>query len=158
MAAYDASEIRKDATVSNLARLFQIVTNIFVVEGATRRLERIDGKEILLVFPKLGGRCATIKASSGQLYPFEGRPPRSVPAATIVFDFTIDDLLPLINEIIRSKATTWAVLKFVARHVLPGRVKVKGSLRAAVTLLKALMIGKHPMYKRERELAPRGDG
>ncbi|MHA1734373.1 MAG: hypothetical protein ACTSU5_20730 [Promethearchaeota archaeon] len=153
---YEPREIRRDALVSNLARLFQILTNTFGLDKAMGALRKIEGKEVTALFPKLGGRAATLKVVDGQLFPHEG--PAKNPAATVVFNVEEPDLVPLINSVIRTKANLGGLLKLTWKYLLRGKIKVRGSLGVALKVIKCLMIGEHRMYADEKRVLKGREG
>ncbi len=91
-----------------------------------------------------------IKVIHGRIYPLEHK--THTPDTSIEFWVEPDDIVPLLNEVIRTPATIIGVLKIFLKYVIPGKVKPKGSLHTNIQIMKALMSGKHPMYKKEREL------
>jgi hypothetical protein len=136
------------AKASNLGRLFQILTDVFG-EDNLKALSKIEGQEILIRFVKMN-ESIIIKVINGRIFPLEHK--THTPATAIEFHVEPNEIVPVLNEIIRTPATIFGVLKIVITYVLPRKLKPKGSLRIIIPIMKALMTGKHSMYKKELEL------
>lgn len=145
----DSQNTRFTAKVSNLGRLFQILTDVFGQENL-KGLKKIEGREVLLFFPKMSNAGVIIKIIHGRIFPLEYKTHR--PLHSIEFWVEPEEVVPLLNEVIRTPANLFGIIKIFSKYVLSGKVKPKGSLRIIIQIMKALMSGKHPMYKKEREL------
>ncbi len=142
--------LRDEARASSLGRLFQLLTDIFGQKKQMLSLGKIDGAEVLAVFPSLGGRSVTWKVSNCHILPYMNKSDHA--AAQIVFNVPRDAIVPLIVDVIRTKANVQGLFKLVFKYVLPGKVKLKGSLTTALKVIMALMVGAHPMYAEENRL------
>ena len=145
-----AEDVRYDAKVSSFARLFQLLTNIFGQDKDMRALAKIEGAETLGHFPKLGDRYVTLKVANCHVLPFIGKSEHAV--ATISFNVPYEGIVPLLVDVIRTKSNLLGLLKLVFKYLLPGKVKIKGSLGVAIKIIKTLMVGQHPMYAEEKRL------
>jgi hypothetical protein len=145
----DSQNTRFTAKVSNLGRLFQILTDVFGQDNL-KGLKKIEGQEVLLLFPKMNNAGVIIKVIHGRIFPLEYKSHK--PPHSIEFWVEADEVVPLLNEVIRTPATMFGIIKIFSSKVLTGKVKPKGSLRIIIQIMKALMSGKHPMYKKERDL------
>ena len=145
--------VRYDAKVSSLARLFQLLTNIFGQDKEMQALAKIEGAEVLGYFPKLGDRYVTLKVANCHVLPFMGKSEHAV--STITFNVPHEEIVPLLVDVIRTKANLWGILKLVFKYMLPKKVKLRGSLQVAIKIIKALMVGGHPMYREEKRLKGR---
>ncbi len=143
-------DTRLDAKVSSFARLFQLLTNIFGQEKNMQALAKIEGAEVLGHFPQLRNRYVTLKVANCHVLPFMGKSEHA--KATISFNVPYDGIVPLIVDVIRTKANLAGLLKLVFKYLLPGKVKLKGSLGVAIKIIKILMVGQHPMYVEEKRL------
>nr|MDO8085823.1 hypothetical protein [Candidatus Sigynarchaeum springense] len=143
-------DIRDQARASSLGRLFQMLTDIFGQKKQMSTLAKIDGAEVLAVFPSLGDRYVTWKVSNCHILPFMNKSDHA--AARIVFNVPRDAIVPLIVDVIRTKANVPGLFKLVFKYVLTGKVKLKGSLTTALKIIMALMVGAHPMYTEEKRL------
>ncbi|MBD3349882.1 MAG: hypothetical protein GF364_00170 [Candidatus Lokiarchaeota archaeon] len=145
---YDIEDIRNGARVSNLARLFQLLTNIFGIKSNREKLESIEGKELALGFPAWGNKYATIKVSDFLLHPSIGKP--DDPASYVIIDVASEEVVPVIIDVIRTPGTIFGLTKLILKYVLRGKVKVKGNLGVALKILRCLMTGQHQMYDEEK--------
>ncbi len=145
-----AEDVRYDAKVSSFARLFQLLTNIFGQDKDMRALAKIEGAEVLGHFPKLKDRYVTLKVANRHVLPFMGKSEHAI--ATISFNVPYEGIVPLIVDVIRTKANLLGLVKLVFKYLLPGKVKLKGSLGVAIKIIKCLMVGRHPMYAEEKRL------
>ncbi len=145
-----AEDVRYDAKVSSFARLFQLLTNIFGQKKDMQALAKIEGAEILGHFPQLGDRYVTLKVANCHVLPFMGKSEHAV--AEIAFNVPYEGIVPLLVDVIRTKANLAGLVKLVFKYLLPGKVKLKGSLGVAIKIIKALMVGQHPMYVEEERL------
>nr|MDO8108917.1 hypothetical protein [Candidatus Sigynarchaeota archaeon] len=143
-------DLRNEAKASNLGRLFQLLTDIFGQRRQMLSLTKIDGAEVLAVFPSLGGRSVTWKVSNCHILPYMNKSDHA--AAQIIFNVPRDAIVPLIIDVIRTKANMQGLFKLLFKYVLPGKVKLKGSFFTAVKIIMALMVGAHPMYAEEKRL------
>ena len=144
-----SQDLRFEAKVSNLGRLFQLLTNIFGQAKQMQALARIDGEEVLGVFPKLGGRSVTLKASNCHIQPYLGKSEHA--AAQIVFNVPDEAIVPLFCDVIRTKASFLGLLKLVFKYLLTRKVILKGSLGVSLKFIRALMVGAHSMYGVENQ-------
>lgn len=143
------TDYRNKTKVSHLARLFQILTDTYGQKKQMNALRKLEGEEISAYFPRLGNRYASLKSSDAHLIPFLGK--SNDPVAIIEFNLSSDDIVPVINDVIRTPANLIGVLKLSIKYILSGKIKLRGSLMKAILFLKTIMIGKHPMYVKERE-------
>ncbi len=91
-----------------------------------------------------------IKVIHGRIFPLEHK--THTPTTSIEFWLEADEIVPVLNEVIRTPANIVGILKLFAKYVIPGKLKPKGSLHINLQIMKALMSGNHPMFKKEREL------
>lgn len=143
-------DYRYKTKVSHLARLFQILTDTYGIEKQMEALRKIEGEEISAYFPQLGSRYASLKVSDAHLIPFTGK--SRDPAAIITFNLGNNEIVPVINNVLRTPASLFGIAQLSVKYILTGRIKISGSLRKAIIFLKTIMIGDHPMYNKEREL------
>ncbi|GAB4323830.1 MAG: hypothetical protein Kow0069_29140 [Promethearchaeota archaeon] len=146
---YDVDQIRAAALASNLARLFQILTDMFGLERGMKPLGKLEGKVVVAEFPKAGGGRAFLSAAGGRVVPFEGDPEHS--DATLMFNLDAQEVVPAICEVIRMPNNFRSLVKLAFKYLLRGKVKDDGSWGVALKFLRALMIGEHQMYRDERE-------
>jgi hypothetical protein len=143
-------DLRDEARASSLGRLFQLLTDIFGQDKQMLSLGKIEGAEVLAVFPSLGGRSVTWKVSNCHILPYMNKSDHA--AAQIIFNVPRDAIVPLIVDVIRTKANTSGLFKLIFKYVLTGKIKLKGALFTALKIIMALMVGAHPMYGEEKRL------
>ncbi|MBD3349885.1 MAG: hypothetical protein GF364_00185 [Candidatus Lokiarchaeota archaeon] len=151
-------DFRHEIKVSHLARLFQILTDTYGIKKNMNNLDKIEGQEILAYFPKLGDRYARLVISNRHLHPEIGKSANY--SAMITFNLESHNIVPVINDVIRTKATLFGLIKLIFKYLLTGKIKLNGSLKTAIIVLKTIMIGKHDMYKEEinwKPMKPIGD-
>lgn len=142
-------DFKYKAKVSHLARLLQILTDTYGIPKNMNALKGMEGSEVSAFFPKLGKRYATIKISNCCLYPIFSKAEK--PVATIIFNLESDEIVPVINDVIKTPANLLGITKLVFKYVVTGKIKLRGSLFKALTIIKTIMLGKHPMYQKEKE-------
>lgn len=113
-------------------------------------LKRIEGQEVLLFFPKMNDAGVIVKVIHGRIFPLEYK--THTPSNTIEFWVEAEEVVPLLNDVIRTKANMVGIIKIFSKYVLSRKVRPKGSLYVIIQIMKALMSGKHPMFKKERDL------
>jgi hypothetical protein len=112
-------------------------------------LKKMEGNEISAYFPKLGKRYATIKISNCSLYPIFVKAEH--PSAIITFNLNSEQIVPVINDVIKTPATVVGIAKLFLKYVITGKIKLGGSLFKALAVIKTIMLGKHSMYRIEKE-------
>lgn len=142
-------DFKHQTKVSHLARLLQILTDTYGIPKNMNALKSMEGSEVSAFFPKLGGRYATIKISNCCLYPIFSKAEK--PVATIIFNLKNEEIVPVINDVIKTPANLFGIGKLVVKYVITGKIKLKGSLFKALTIIKTIMLGQHPMYQKETE-------
>lgn len=110
-------------------------------------LKKIEGQEVLLLFPKMDNASVIIKVIHGRIFPLEHK--THTPTTSIEFWLETDEIVPVLNEVIRAPANILGILKIFTKYVIPGKIKPKGALRVNIQIMKALMSGNHPMFKKE---------
>lgn len=132
-----------------MGRLFQILTDVFGQDNL-KGLKKIEGQEVLLFFPKMDNASVIIKVIHGRIFPLEHK--TNTPTTSIEFSLEADEIVPVLNEVIRTPASLKGILKLFWRYVIPRKIRPKGALRINLQIMKALMSGNHPMFKKESEL------
>ena len=113
-------------------------------------LKKIEGQEVLLLFPKMDNANVIIKVIHGRIFPLEYI--THSPHTSIEFWVEKKKIVSILNEIIRTPATLVGILKIFLKYVIRLKLRPKGSLRIILQIMKALMTGNHPMYRIEREV------
>jgi hypothetical protein len=110
-------------------------------------LKKIEGQEVLIRFVKMKENII-IKVIHGRIYPFEHKTHN--PETAIEFWVEPEEIVPVLNDIIRTPANLRGIMRIIGKYVLTRKIRPRGSLRIIIQIMKALMTGKHPMYKKER--------
>ncbi|TXT63519.1 MAG: hypothetical protein BAJALOKI1v1_710014 [Promethearchaeota archaeon] len=143
-----AIELLKETKILNITKLANMLIDLFGLDEGFKKVGKRAGQEIELYISALQGSITFPLVSRREN--FECRAEKANdPTATIVIDVKEENVLKLLSNIIRSKANIGGLAKLVPK-LLSGKVKIKGSLFAALTLVKCLMIGKNEIYKKKR--------
>ena len=145
----DSRKTRFDAKASSLGRLFQILTDVFGQDNL-KGLKKIEGQEVLLLFPKMDNASVIVKVIHGRIFPLEHK--THTPTTSIEFWVKAEEIVPILNDVIRTPANLVGIIKIFAKYVIPRKLRPKGSLFINIQIMKALMSGNHPMFKKERDL------
>ncbi|MFO7796685.1 MAG: hypothetical protein ACQERB_09825 [Promethearchaeati archaeon] len=141
-----AKELLKETKVLNLAKLANMLVSLFGLEDGFKKITKREGQEVELYIPAFEGylNFPLVKKKDN----FECRAERANdPVATVIINVEEDKVLKVFSEIIRSKANLSGLIKLVPK-ILLRKIKIKGSLMAALSLVKCLMIGKNKIYKK----------
>ncbi len=139
-----------EAKVNHVARLFRIVTNTYGLPKQMKALDKIEGQEIVAVFPKLRKMSSALRIHNQSFHPLSK--PSKTPNAQVIFNLEENEIVPVINDVLRTKANLLGLAKLVVKYVLTGRIKLQGNIKTALIVIKSIMIKEHPMYSREIEL------
>ncbi|MGV9172979.1 MAG: hypothetical protein ACOC44_00960 [Promethearchaeia archaeon] len=128
-----------------LIKSANILIDLFGFQSAFDRIHEDEiGDQIEMYFPSLSGSITfTLVADKDQFHAVSGKP--SHPVAKIVINVEEKDVLRIISEILVLNDNLFGLLK-IAPKVLTGKLKIKGSWKAAIKLCRCMMIGKHEMY------------
>ncbi len=144
-----ALQLRNETIAANVGRLFQMLVDIYGV-SELHNLEKIvkkrEGQVVNLDFKPLNTTVSFVLSKS-RLSPHLGKSDKA--AATVILNMKKEDLIPSFIDFIKTKDNFFGFLKNIFKYYIPGKIKVKGSLGAGITLWKLLFIGKHSMYKKK---------
>jgi len=139
-------KLLKESKLLNLAKLANMLVDLFGLEDGFEKVGEREGQEVELYIPAFEGylKFTLVKKKEN----FECQAERAKdPIATVVINVREEKVLKVISQIIRSKANIIGLAKLVPKLIL-GKIKIKGSLMAALSLVKCIMIGKNEIYKR----------
>ena len=140
-----ASNLVKETKLLNIARLAKMLVDLYGLDNQFKRLKKWEGQEVELSLPALEG-CVTLLLTSDK-DKFDVRVEKSKnPVSIIEVRVKEKDILKVLSKIIRSKDNIFGLLKVAKLYIL-GKVKLKGSMIAAILLVRSLMIGKDRVYK-----------
>jgi hypothetical protein len=145
-------DFRWQIKISHFARLFQILTDVYGISENMGKLRNMEGMVVNAAFPKMNQQYASIRISNCHFYPQEGKAEHAV--ATIIFNLEANQIVPTINDVIRTNANLLGLTKLTFKYLLPGKIGIRGSLFKAICFIMSIMLGKHPMYQAEKHLKP----
>ena len=143
-----ASRIREETMAGTVARLFQMLVDIYgdiELNSLEKVVGKREGQEVALTFLVLD-HTITFHLSKTRLVPHVGKSDKAV--AEVILTMKKEDLIPSFIEFIRIKNSVGGVLKAIFKYYLTRKIKVKGSLGAGITLWRLLFIGKSEMYNK----------
>jgi hypothetical protein len=109
----------------------------------------LEGEEIELYLRNLDGYITFILTSDRQK--FECRVEQANnPIAKITITVKEENIIKVISAIIRSKSNIFGIIKLL-KYILPRKAIINGSYKAAIKLVRCLMIGKNEVYKQRKE-------
>ena len=125
-----------------------MLVDLFGLDDQFQKVGKHDGQEVELFFPSLDGYITFILSSDRQKFDCRLGEAEN-PVSKITLKIKEEDILKVLSKIIRSKDNIFGLLK-VGKLFILGKVKIKGSFAAAITLTKCLMIGKNEIYKNKK--------
>lgn len=142
-----AEKLRNQTIAATIGRLFQMSVDIFGIDiKSLDKVGKREGQEVELYFEALD-TSITLTLSKSRLIPHMGASDNSV--ATVILTSEKDKLIPDIIKMMRIKNNFSGLMKVIFGHVLKHKIKIKGSLGAAIKVIKLLSIGTHPSFKKE---------
>ncbi len=145
---------RKQSRISNFGKLYLYLVETFGYPRKTqKKVGKREGQDVqlnLLAFKnKLNETGAiTVTLSKTKLNITLGGSDSA--KATINFRMKEDKIIPIVCDIIRTKANIWGLAKVSFKYIIPGKIRFKGSIFAAIRAVLLMMLGKHPMYKKSK--------
>ncbi len=141
-----AQSLISEAKLLNLARMANILIDLYGLEESFNRIGKREGQEIEMRFPSLNGAFNFTLVSHKEN--FECRIGQAQePISIIIINVKAKKAIKAISEIIRLPDNIIGMLKIIPKY-LTRKLKIKGSLIAAIKLCRCMMIGKNKMYKR----------
>ena len=122
-----------------------MLVDLYGLDNQFKRLKKREGQEIELSLPSLDGYITFVLTSDRNKFDCRVEKAKN-PISTIELKVKEEDILKVLSKIIRSKDNIFGLLKVVKLFIL-GKVKLKGSISAAILLVRSLMIGKNRVYK-----------
>ena len=140
-----ASNLVKETKLLNIARLAKMLVDLYGLDNQFKRLKKWEGQEVELFLPALEGYVTLLLTSDKNKFDVRVEKANN-PVSTIEVKVKENDILKVLSKIIRSKDNIFGLLKVAKLYIL-GKVKLKGSMIAAILLVRSLMIGKDRVYK-----------
>lgn len=145
-----AENLIRETKVLNIARLAKMLVDLFGLDEPFQNIGRdLEGQEIELYLKELDGYITFILTSDRQKFECHTEKANN-PIASIIITVKGEKIIKVISEIIRSKANIFGLAKLL-KYIIPGKAKIKGSLKATLKLVKCLMIGKNDVYKKRKK-------
>ncbi|MGB5909710.1 MAG: hypothetical protein WBH31_00815 [Promethearchaeia archaeon] len=145
-----AENLIRETKVLNIARLAKMLVDLFGLDEPFQNIGRnLEGQEIELYLKELDGYITFILTSDRQKFECHTEKANN-PIANIIIMVKEEKIIKVISEIIRSKANIFGLAKLL-KYIIPGKAKIKGSLKATLKLVKCLMIGKNDVYKKRKK-------
>jgi len=142
-----AENLIRETKVLNITRLATMLVDLFGSDEPFKKITKREGKEIEMHLKELDGYITFTLTSDRNNFNCRAESAKD-PIAKIIVNVKEKDIIPVISNIIRSKNNIFGIMKLL-KYILPGKVKLKGSLRAILKLVRCLMIGKHEVYKKK---------
>lgn len=143
-----ADNLIRETKVLNITRLATILIDLFGSDEPFKKIAKREGQEVEMYLKELNGYITFTLTSDRNN--FNCRTERAKePIAKIIVNVKEKDIIPVISNIIRSKNNIFGLMKLL-KYILPGKVKLKGSIIAILKLVRCLMIGKHEVYKKKK--------
>jgi hypothetical protein len=140
-----SEKLVKETKLLNIARLAKMLVDLYGLDKQFRRIKKREGQEIELFLSSLNGYITFILTSDRNKFDCKVEKAKN-PVSTIELKIKEKDILKVLSKIIRSKDNIFGLLKVAKLYIL-GKVKIKGSMPAAILLVRSLMIGKNRVYK-----------
>ena len=124
-----------------------MLVDLFGLDEPFEKIGKLEGQEVEMYLKELDGYVTFILTSERKN--FECRATRANnPIAKIIITVEEEKILDLLSDIIRTKSNLLGLMKLI-KFLIPRKIRIKGSLLAALKLSKCLMIGKNDVYKQK---------
>ncbi len=145
-----ANELVRETKISNIARLAKMLVDLFGMDDPFKKIGNLQGQEIEMHLKALDGYITFILVSERANFDCYVKKAEK-PIAKVIINVKEEDIIQVLSKIIRSKANFFGILKLL-KYLIPRKIVIKGSYIAAIKLTKCLMIGKHDIYKKSKEV------
>jgi len=141
-----AENLVRETKVLNITRLAKMLVDLFGSDEPFKKIGKREGQEVEMYIKELDGYITFILTSDRNNFLAFSEKSKN-PVSRIIINVKEEKILQVISSIIRSKSNIFGLLKLL-KYIIPGKVKIKGSLVATLKLVRCLMIGKHEVYKK----------
>ncbi len=128
----------------NIARLALILVDLYGNEASFTKVRRYDNKEVELMLKSYHGSITFTLSSQKSKFSSKIEKARD-PAAIVILNVVKKDVLKVLGGIIRSKYNVIGLTK-ILRLLILKKIQIKGSIMAALSLARCLMIGNNDIY------------
>jgi len=143
-----ADNLIRETKVLNITRLATMLVDLFGSDEPFKKIAKREGQEVEMYLKELNGYITFTLTSDRNNFNCRAERAKE-PIAKIIVNIKEKDIIPVISNIIRSKNNIFGLMKLL-KYILPGKVKLKGSIIAILKLVRCLMIGKHEVYKKKK--------
>jgi len=143
-----ADNLIRETKVLNITRLATMLVDLFGSDEPFKKIAKREGQEVEMYLKELNGYITFTLTSDRNNFNCRAERAKE-PIAKIIVNVKEKDIIPVISNIIRSKNNLFGLMKLL-KYILPGKVKLKGSIIAILKLVRCLMIGKHEVYKKKK--------
>ena len=144
-----AKELVKQSALMNFVKMDSILIDLFGCDIAFKRIGKREGQIVEMFFEDLKGSIHFILVSDRKKFECRYGKPEN-PTAVITIKGEREKAIKMVSRVICFKDNLFALIKILPLFIRR-KIKIKGSYIAAVKLCRCMMIGKHPMYKRNVE-------
>jgi hypothetical protein len=145
-----ADDLVRKTKISNIARLAKMLVDLFGMDEPFKKVGNRQGQEIEMYLKELNGYITFILPSERANFDCYVKKAEN-PVARVIIKVEEENIIKVLSKIIRSKANLFGIIKLL-KYLIPRKIVIKGSYIAAIKLTKCLMIGKHDVYKKPKEV------
>lgn len=145
-----ANDLIRQTKISNIARLAKMLVDLFGLDEPYKKIGKYQGQEIEMYLKELDGYITFIVPSERAHFNCFVKKAEN-PVAKVIIKVKEEKIIKVLSSIIRSKANLFGILKLL-KYLIPRKIIIKGSYIAAIKLTRCLMIGKHNVYNKPKEV------
>jgi hypothetical protein len=144
-----AETLIRETKVLNIARLATMLVDLFGLDESFEKIGKdLENQEVELYLRDLDGYITFTLTSDRQKFECRAEQANN-PIAKIIITVKEEKIIKVISAIIRSKSNVLGIIKLL-KYIIPRKAIIKGSYKAAIKLVRCLMIGKNKIYKHSR--------
>jgi len=144
--AIRARGLLKETKLLQLTKSANILIDLYGIKKAFKRIKpKRIGQQIEMTFPPLDNSITfTLVSKKEDFHCVFGKP--EDPVSIITINAEADKILKVVSEILVLKDNIFGLMRLIPK-IITRKIKIKGSLIAAILLCRFLMMGKHEIYK-----------
>ena len=133
----------------NLAKRDSMLIELFGCSPAFKRIGKREGQIVEMYFIDLEGSIHfKLVVDRNQFECRFGKPEN--PTAIIIVKGEREEVIKIVSKVICLKDNLFGLIKILPLFI-KRKIKINGSFIAAIKLCRCMMVGKHPMFKRNVE-------
>ena len=117
--------------------MLRMAVDIYGDAEAKEDLEKVEGEEFVLDFPTLDG-AIVLKPQGNRILASVGDSEN--PTSRFIFKVKEEKVFDVLEDVTKSSGK-WGLIKLFFKYILLRRIRIKGSLRKAMSTLKAMTFG-----------------